>query len=46
MTRIEAAILASFVADSLALGAHWEYDQQHILQEYGRMTEMRAPGIF
>ncbi|AAS97751.1 ADP-ribosylglycohydrolase family protein [Nitratidesulfovibrio vulgaris] len=44
MTRIEAAILASFVADSLALGAHWEYDQQHILQEYGRMTEMRAPG--
>lgn len=44
MKRTEAAIIASLAADSLALGAHWEYDQQRIMQEYGRMNELRAPG--
>lgn len=43
MKTAEAAILASLAADSLALCAHWEYDQEHIRQQYGRITDLRAP---
>ena len=31
-----AMVLASFAADSLALGVHWIYDASKIANEYGR----------
>ncbi len=36
-------VIASFVADSLALGAHWIYDTAKIDQHFGRITELVAP---
>jgi len=36
-------VLASFVADSLALGAHWIYDTAKIDQQFGRITELLSP---
>lgn len=36
-------VLASFVADSLALGAHWIYDTAKIDQQFGRITELLPP---
>ncbi|HHP7236535.1 MAG TPA: ADP-ribosylglycohydrolase family protein [Desulfobacterales bacterium] len=39
----EAVVLASFVADSLALGAHWIYDTKKIDNEFGRVDRMSAP---
>ncbi|RLB33782.1 MAG: ADP-ribosylglycohydrolase family protein, partial [Deltaproteobacteria bacterium] len=32
-----AMVLASFVADSLALGAHWIYDTALIEKQFGRV---------
>lgn len=37
-------VIASFVADSLALGAHWIYDTAKIDLQFGRITELLAPG--
>lgn len=45
MTRAEAAILASFAADSLALGAHWEYDTQRIAAQLGRVENLLEPTL-
>lgn len=38
-----AMVLASFVADSLALGAHWIYDTDQIDREVGRVTDLLSP---
>lgn len=38
-----AMVWASFLADSLALGAHWIYDQQKIIRTFGRMENLVEP---
>ncbi len=39
----KAAVLASFAADSLALGAHWIYDTERIAETFGRIDQLCAP---
>ena len=39
----KAMVLGSFVADSLALGAHWIYDTTLIQKEFGRVDALLAP---
>ena len=41
--RAEAMVLASFVADSHALGSHALYDQRVIAQRFGRIEELLPP---
>ena len=41
--KAEAMVLASFVADALALGAHWIYDTAVIDNEFGRVDRLRKP---
>lgn len=41
--RAEAMVLASFAADSLALGVHWIYDTNRIATEFGRVSDLLAP---
>ena len=41
--NVQAMVLASFVADSLALGAHWIYDTKEIEQRLGRVDQLRQP---
>ncbi len=36
-------VLASFTADSFALGAHWIYDTNKIDQQFGQITTLLAP---
>lgn len=36
-------VYGSLVADSLALGAHWIYDQEEIRGTFGRVTDLLAP---
>lgn len=38
-----AMVLASLVADSLALGAHWIYDTEKIIHEIGPVDRLLAP---
>jgi ADP-ribosylglycohydrolase len=38
-----AAVLASFAADSLALGVHWIYDAQRIATAFGRVETFLKP---
>lgn len=42
-TKRSAMVLASFVADSLALGAHWIYDTNEIDRRFGRVETLLAP---
>lgn len=42
-TQATAMVLASFAADSLALGAHWIYDTDVIDQRIGRVDTLHAP---
>ncbi|MBM9536702.1 ADP-ribosylglycohydrolase family protein [Desulfobulbus alkaliphilus] len=42
-THATAMVQASFVADSLALGAHWVYDIAEIDRRIGRVDDLRAP---
>lgn len=42
-TQATAMVLASFTADSLALGAHWIYDTAEIDRRFGRVEELLAP---
>ncbi|WP_448874101.1 ADP-ribosylglycohydrolase family protein [Desulfobulbus propionicus] len=42
-TQPRAMVLASFAADSLALGAHWIYDTAEIDRLFGRVEELLAP---
>jgi ADP-ribosylglycohydrolase len=41
--NIKAAVMASFIADALSLGAHWIYDQKKIKAEFGRIDNITAP---
>lgn len=41
----QAAVLGALVADSLALGAHWEYDVDK-LSSQGRVEALKAPTTF
>ncbi len=41
--KARAAVLGGFVADSLALGAHWIYDTDRIDREIGRVDRLMAP---
>jgi len=36
-------VMASFAADSLALGAHWIYDTEKIEKDFGRVDVLRNP---
>jgi len=42
--KARAAALAGLAADSLALGAHWIYDVEHLAAIVGVVDELRAPG--
>ncbi len=39
----QSMVLASFVADSLALGVHWIYDTAEIDRQFGRVTDLLPP---
>ena len=41
--RLAGIVYGSLVADSLALGAHWIYDQEEIRAQFGRVTDLLAP---
>ena len=41
--KAEAMVLASFAADTLALGVHWIYDIQQITSRYGRVERFLKP---
>lgn len=41
--RRRALVLGAFIADSLALGAHWIYDTEQIEREYGRIERLLPP---
>ncbi len=43
--NIKQAVMASFVADALALGVHWVYRATDIDDKYGRLESMVAPEI-
>ncbi len=42
-TQATAMVLASFAADSLALGAHWIYDPDEIDRRFGRVDTLLSP---
>uniref|UniRef100_A0A7C4EL36 ADP-ribosylglycohydrolase family protein n=1 Tax=Fundidesulfovibrio putealis TaxID=270496 RepID=A0A7C4EL36_9BACT len=39
-----AMVLGSLAGDSLALGAHWIYDQRELARTFGRLETLAAPG--
>ena len=41
--KATAMVLASFAADALALGAHWQYDTDEIDRRFGRVEVYRQP---
>lgn len=41
--KAKASVIASFVADSLALGAHWIYETDQIVKEFGRVDSLLKP---
>jgi ADP-ribosylglycohydrolase len=41
--KAKAMVLASFCADSLALGAHWIYSTEKIAQDFGRVEKFLKP---
>lgn len=41
--KLDGMVLASFCGDALALGAHWIYDPAVIKNDFGLMTDYRAP---
>lgn len=40
----KAMVMAAFLADALALGAHWIYETKNISQRYGRIEKFIKPG--
>lgn len=40
---LRACVFGAFAADSLALGAHWIYDQQEIEELFERMEQLTSP---
>jgi ADP-ribosylglycohydrolase len=43
MQNAKAMVLATFLADSLALGVHWIYDTERIDEQFGRVENLRKP---
>lgn len=43
ISKARAMVLASFVADSLALGAHWIYDTKELESRFGRIQHLLQP---
>jgi ADP-ribosylglycohydrolase len=43
-TNAKAMVMAAFMADALALGAHWIYDTQDIYKRFGRIENLMPPG--
>mmetsp|Transcript_7885 Transcript_7885/g.12626 ORF Transcript_7885/g.12626 Transcript_7885/m.12626 type:complete len:321 (-) Transcript_7885:190-1152(-) len=43
--RAAAGVLSSFVADSLALGAHWVYDSSVIADKIGKVEKLLKPTL-
>lgn len=43
--QLHGILLGAFAADSLALGAHWEYDQNRISENLGDVRELLAPTL-
>jgi ADP-ribosylglycohydrolase len=43
MSREKAAVMASLLADSLALGVHWIYDTNRLREVYGRVDRLLRP---
>lgn len=43
--KIKASILASFAADTLALGVHWIYNTNVIDRKYGRVVSLLKPEL-
>ena len=41
--KAKAMVVASFVADSLALGAHWIYNTNEIERRFGRVRSLQKP---
>jgi ADP-ribosylglycohydrolase len=39
----KAMVLATFLADALALGVHWIYDTKRIDEQFGRVENLRKP---
>ena len=44
-STVKDAVITSFVADALALGVHWVYDGNAIVEKYGRLEKMIAPTL-
>ncbi len=42
-TNAKAMVLASFAADSLALGVHWIYNTDEIVRKFGRVENLQKP---
>lgn len=42
-THAQSMVIASFAADSFALGTHWIYDTNKIDEEFGRITSLLPP---
>lgn len=45
LDKVEAAVIGSFIGDALALGVHWVYDPQKIIDAYGRVDRMLDPRL-
>lgn len=43
MDQLSGLVFGSFVADALALGAHWIYDQDELQHSFGRITDFLTP---
>jgi ADP-ribosylglycohydrolase len=43
LNKLEAMVLASFLGDSLSLGAHWIYDPAFIQKNWGRIESLQDP---
>jgi ADP-ribosylglycohydrolase len=41
--KLAGLLYGSFIADALALGAHWIYDQEELRRDFGRVTEFLDP---
>jgi ADP-ribosylglycohydrolase len=43
MNQSSDTVLGAFIADALALGPHWIYDQNQISEQFGRVTGYQPP---
>jgi len=42
-TKVQAALVAAFAADALALPVHWIYDTGKLAKEFGRLDQFLKP---